>query len=67
MLDKIYLEITNVCNLDCTFCHKTARAKKLMSASADRQACGKSKIFVLSPDGRADATPSLASLYQDGT
>ncbi|MBE6620615.1 MAG: radical SAM protein [Ruminococcaceae bacterium] len=32
MLDKIYLEITNVCNLDCSFCHKTARAKKLMSA-----------------------------------
>jgi radical SAM protein with 4Fe4S-binding SPASM domain len=32
VLDKIYLEITNVCNLDCMFCHKTARAKKLMSA-----------------------------------
>ena len=31
MLDKIYLEITNVCNLNCSFCHKTARAKKLMS------------------------------------
>ena len=31
MLSKIYLEITNVCNLDCTFCHKTSRAKKLMS------------------------------------
>ena len=31
MLEKIYLEITNVCNLDCSFCHKTARAKKLMS------------------------------------
>ena len=31
MLDKIYLEITNVCNLDCSFCHKTARPKKLMS------------------------------------
>lgn len=31
MLDRIYLEITNVCNLDCTFCHKTTRAKKLMS------------------------------------
>ena len=30
MLDKIYLEITNACNLDCSFCHKTARAKKLM-------------------------------------
>ena len=33
MLDRIYLEITNVCNLDCTFCHKTKREKKLMSES----------------------------------
>lgn len=31
MLDKIYLEITNVCNLDCSFCHKTIRQKRLMS------------------------------------
>ena len=31
MLEKIYLEITNVCNLDCSFCHKTTRAKKLMT------------------------------------
>ncbi|MBQ8409502.1 MAG: SPASM domain-containing protein [Clostridia bacterium] len=31
MLDKIYLEITNVCNLNCTFCHKTSRKKKFMS------------------------------------
>ena len=31
MLDKIYLEITNVCNLDCSFCHKTSREKKLMT------------------------------------
>ena len=31
MLNKIYLEITNVCNLDCSFCHKTSRQKKLMS------------------------------------
>ena len=31
MLEKIYLEITNVCNLDCSFCHKTSRAKKLMT------------------------------------
>ena len=26
--DKIYLEITNVCILDCAFCHKTAEKKK---------------------------------------
>ena len=31
MLDRIYLEITNVCNLDCSFCHKTTRPKKLLS------------------------------------
>jgi MoaA/NifB/PqqE/SkfB family radical SAM enzyme len=34
VLKKIYLEITNVCNLDCTFCHKTTRAKKLITEEA---------------------------------
>lgn len=31
MLDKIYLEIINFCNLYCSFCHKTSRPKKLMT------------------------------------
>ena len=31
MLDKIYLEITNFCNLTCTFCHKTSRKPRLMN------------------------------------
>ena len=31
MLDKIYLEITNVCNMNCSFCHKTSREKRLMT------------------------------------
>ena len=31
MYKKIYLEITNVCNLDCSFCHKTGREKKFLS------------------------------------
>ncbi len=30
MLDKIYLEITDICNFDCSFCHKTSRPKRLM-------------------------------------
>ena len=30
-MDKVYLEITNVCNFDCSFCHKTERKKKFMS------------------------------------
>lgn len=31
MFKKIYLEITNICNLDCSFCHKTSRSKKFMT------------------------------------
>ena len=30
-LDCIYLEITNVCNFSCSFCHKTARPQRFMS------------------------------------
>ncbi len=32
MLNKAYLEITNVCNLSCSFCHKTKRERRFMSA-----------------------------------
>ena len=32
--NKIYLEISNVCNLNCTFCPGTKRAKKIMSESS---------------------------------
>lgn len=31
MLKKVYLEISNICNLDCSFCHGTKRRKKLMN------------------------------------
>ena len=31
MYKKIYLEITNVCNLDCSFCHKTKRKKHFLT------------------------------------
>ena len=31
MLDRIYLEITNMCNMNCSFCHKTKREKQLLS------------------------------------
>ena len=33
-LKKAYLEITNICNLDCSFCHKTKREKAFMSKEA---------------------------------
>ncbi len=31
MIDKAYLEITNICNLSCTFCHGTRRERKRMT------------------------------------
>lgn len=31
MPEKVYLEITNVCNLSCSFCHGTSRQKRRMS------------------------------------
>lgn len=33
MLKKAYLEITNVCNLSCSFCHGTKRPPRFMSVS----------------------------------
>lgn len=32
MIQKAYLEITNLCNLSCTFCHKTDRPPKSITA-----------------------------------
>ena len=31
MIDKAYLEITNCCNLACSFCHGTVRERKFMT------------------------------------
>lgn len=30
---KVYIEITNICNLNCSFCHNNKREKKFMSVS----------------------------------
>ena len=37
-LKKAYLEITNICNLDCSFCHKTKRERAFMSEESFRYA-----------------------------
>ena len=34
MIKKVYLEITNICNLSCDFCPKTKRAPQFMSVPA---------------------------------
>jgi sulfatase maturation enzyme AslB (radical SAM superfamily) len=41
MLRKAYLEITNVCNLDCSFCPGTKREKRFMSYEDFKTLAGK--------------------------
>ena len=41
MLKKAYLEITNVCNLACSFCHGTARKPHLLTVEEFRTLAGK--------------------------
>ena len=41
MLKRIYVEITNVCNLACSFCHGTKREARFMSAEEFRVIAGK--------------------------
>ena len=63
MLKKIYLEITNVCNLDCSFCHKTSRVKKLMSKdefnTLTDKLRGKAKYLYFHLMGEPTLHPSL--------
>ena len=33
MFNRIYIEITNICNLKCSFCPITTRKKEFMSVS----------------------------------
>jgi len=33
MIDKAFLEITNICNLSCSFCHGTRRAARMLSVA----------------------------------
>ncbi len=44
-LKKIYVEITNVCNLSCPFCHKTKRDKRFMSEREFREVIQRIKPY----------------------
>lgn len=45
MPNKAYLEITNVCNLSCSFCHGTIREPKFISQEEFRTAASKLRSF----------------------
>lgn len=55
MLKKIYIEITNICNLKCTFCPETNRKKQLMSIESFeeviRKICKHTKLVCLHVKG----------------
>lgn len=43
--NKVYIEITNVCNLNCSFCSKTGRDSRFMSLSEFEHIVGEVKSF----------------------
>lgn len=45
MFKKIYIEITNICNLNCNFCLKTSREKKSLSMDEFKYILGELKPY----------------------
>ena len=44
MYSRVYVEITNICNMNCSFCHGTKRAPKRMSFEEFRVILGKLQL-----------------------
>ncbi len=68
MLNKAYLEITNICNLSCTFCHKTSRAPRTMTADEfdllTNKLMGKIKYLYFHLMGEPTIHPDLPKFIQ---
>lgn len=64
MLDRIYVEITNICNLNCSFCPKTKRQQRLMTEGEFECICqkiqGKTKAIFLHVLGEPLLHPALS-------
>ncbi len=68
MLKKAYLEITNVCNLSCSFCHGTKRKKQFLSVKefeilTDRL-CGQVEFLYFHLMGEPFLHPELATFFE---
>lgn len=63
---KIYIEITNVCNLNCSFCPKTARQPCVMTVEKFRQAArmlkDRGQNFYLHVMGEPTAHPQFGAI-----
>ncbi len=68
MIERIYVEIGNICNLSCSFCPKTKRAKKQMSPPEFRTVIerikNETKFVYLHVMGEPLLHPQLAELFE---
>ena len=68
MLERIYVEITNICNLSCSFCPKTSRKKRIMDEGEFEDICkkieGKTKAIFLHVLGEPLLHPSLSAFLK---
>lgn len=66
MFARAYVEITNVCNANCGFCHGTKREKRFMSAAEFERVCtalqGHTKYICLHLMGEPLLHPQLAEI-----
>lgn len=65
MLKKVYLEITNICDLSCSFCHKTSRERRMLSEDEFRiltdKLRGRARSLYFHLMGEPTLHPKLAS------
>ena len=63
MFSRVYVEITNICNKSCSFCHGTKRAPKMMSIDEFSLVCdkllGTTKYLYLHVMGEPTIHPNL--------
>lgn len=68
MFKKAYLEITNICNLNCSFCHGTKRTHKLLSVEEFKIAAEKlvpyTKYLYFHLMGEPLLHPNLADFFE---
>ena len=66
MLDRAYVEITNICNLNCAFCPGTKRAPRTMTLpeveAVFEKLCGKVKTVLLHVMGEPLTHPDLTGI-----
>ena len=68
MIKKVYFEITNVCNLSCSFCPKTKRKKRFVSLSEFEEVAkkleGKTEYLYLHLMGEPTLHPELEEILK---